>query len=290
MKYRIRHRTHYAYTDAVDLAYHVLHLAPRAAPFQHVERASIVADPAPQRTAEGTDYFGNGTLYLSFAEPHAQLTVELDATVDVQYPAPPEAAATPPWDDVREALRGAASPELVEAAEFVFESPLASATAEIAAYAEPSFPARRPMLEAVRDLTARIHRDFIFDPSATIVTTPLAQVMEQKRGVCQDFAHLEIAALRAMGLAARYVSGYIRTYRPDGPGLTGADASHAWVSVFCPGAGWIDIDPTNDLVVGDEHIMLGWGRDYGDVAPIRGVILGGGQHYLDVAVEVTPLQ
>jgi transglutaminase-like putative cysteine protease len=177
---------------------------------------------------------------------------------------------------------------LTEAGEFVFDSPLATPTAEIAAYAAPSFPPGRPLLEAALDLTSRIHRDFTFDPGATIVTTPLAEVMEQRRGVCQDFAHLEIAALRAMGLAARYISGYIRTYHTDSPDLIGSDASHAWISVFCPEFGWIDLDPTNDLVVGDEHIVLAWGRDYGDISPVRGVMLGGGEHFLKVAVQVTP--
>jgi transglutaminase-like putative cysteine protease len=289
MKYRIRHRTEYSYSEAVDLSYHLLRLSPRVLPYQTVEEAVISADPIPATRDDGVDYFGNGTAYLTLSEPHGQFAVELNATLDVHRAAAPDAATTPPWEAVRDALRNATTPELIEASEFIFDSPLATPTADIAAYAETSFTPGRPVLEAVLDLTSRIFNDFTFDPAATIISTPLAQVMEQRRGVCQDFAHLQVAALRAMGLAARYVSGYIRTYRPDNSSFVGADASHAWVSVFVPEHGWIDFDPTNNILAGDEHITLGWGRDYGDVSPIRGVILGGGQHFLNVAVEVTPL-
>jgi len=160
-----------------------------------------------------------------------------------------------------------------------------------AAYAAPSFSPGRPLLDAVLDLTRRIHDGFVFDPSATEMTTPLTEVLERQRGVCQDFAHAQIAALRSLGLAARYVSGYIRTYGAlNGPRLVGADASHAWVSVWCPGPGWVDVDPTNNMVVDDEHIVLAWGRDYGDVSPICGVILGTGEHTLTVGVDVAPLE
>ncbi len=289
MKYRLRHRTEYAYSEAVDLSYHLLRLSPRVLPFQTVEEATITADPVPATRADAVDYFGNGTAHLTLSEPHAQFAVELNATLEVTRVAPSDLQATPPWESVRDALRAPGTPELIEASEFVFDSPLATPTPDIAAYAATSFSAGRPVLEAVRDLTSRIFRDFAFDPAATIVSTPLAQVMEQRRGVCQDFAHLQVAALRAMGLAARYVSGYIRTYRADQSSFVGADASHAWVSLFVPGMGWIDFDPTNDLIVAEEHIVLGWGRDYGDVSPVRGVILGGGQHFVTVAVEVTPL-
>lgn len=289
MKYKVRHRTEYAYSEAVDLSYHLLRLRPRALPYQVVEEAVISADPIPATRDDGVDYFGNGTAYLTLSEPHGQFSVELNATLDVRRPAPPEASTTPSWESVRDALRTPATPDLIEAAEFSFDSPLATPTPEIAAYAETSFTPGRPVLEAVRELTARIFTDFTFDPQATIISTPLGEVMEKRRGVCQDFAHLQVAAMRAMGLPARYVSGYIRTYKPDNSSFVGADASHAWVSFFIPGIGWIDIDPTNDLLVGDEHITLGWGRDYGDVSPIRGVILGGGQHFINVAVEVTPL-
>jgi len=289
MIYRVSHKSTYAYSGPVDLSYHLLHLAPRVLPYQRVREMRISSQPAPATTSERTDYFGNKVTYLSLAQPHAKFTVELDATVDVQFPPPPAAETTPPWETVRDQLRAPSDPELVTASEFAFATPQTTPSAEIVAYAEASFPAGRPILAAVKDLTQRIHRDFTFEPGATSVSTPVADVMQQRRGVCQDFAHLEIAALHAMGLAARYVSGYIHSHRMSGDGaLTGADASHAWVSFFCPGTGWIDVDPTNDLVVGDEHIVLAWGRDYEDVSPIRGVMLGGGDHSLTVAVTVTP--
>jgi len=180
--------------------------------------------------------------------------------------------------------------ETIQAAEFTHASPLVGFDQAALAYATQSFPPGRPFLEGVLDLTSRIYQDFTFDPEATQITTPLEEVMARRRGVCQDFAHVEIAALRALGLPARYVSGYIRTYPPEGSaGLVGVDASHAWVSVYCPGSGWIDVDPTNDLVAGEEHILVAWGRDYTDVSPIRGVVLGGGDHSLQIAVEVTPI-
>jgi transglutaminase-like putative cysteine protease len=289
VRYRVRHRSTYAYSQPVDLSYHMLRLSPRALPYQVVHQASVTALPAPAEIADGTDYFGNGLTFLSLVDPHEHMAVEMRALIDVAFPAPPDAAATPAWEAVRDALRDPRGEELIAASEFRHESPLAAFSDEIVDYAALSFPPGRPLLECVLDLTRRIHRDFAFDPEATVVTTPLVEVMQRRRGVCQDFAHLEIAALRGMGLAARYVSGYIRTYRSNrGPNLAGADASHAWVSVFCPGAGWIDVDPTNDLVVREEHIVLAWGRDYSDVSPIRGVILGGGEHALDVVVEVVP--
>jgi transglutaminase-like putative cysteine protease len=201
------------------------------------------------------------------------------ATLEVDFPPPPDAARTPPWEEVRDTL-----PD--DAVEFSLESPFVT-TEAATDYAAASFPPSRPVLAGALDLTARIHSDFRYDPEATEIATPVAEVMQGRRGVCQDFAHVELAALRSLGLAARYVSGYIRT--SGGTRLAGADASHAWISVFCPGTGWVDLDPTNNLVVREDHIVLAWGRDYGDVSPVRGVILGGGEHRLDVAVEVRPL-
>jgi transglutaminase-like putative cysteine protease len=289
MRYDVRHTSTYAYAQPVDLSYHALRLTPRPLAHQRVLAASLAVDPAPALRTEGADYFGNVLTFLTLAEPHRRFSVELRASVEVSFPEPPDPAATPLWEDVRDALGEGAGPALIAASEFSHASPLAAPDEAIADYAAPSFPPGRPLLAAAIDLTRRIHRDFVFDPLATVVTTPLAEVMERRRGVCQDFAHLEVAALRAMGLAARYVSGYIRSARPvAGPGLVGADASHAWVSVFCPGAGWVDLDPTNDLVVQEQHVVLAWGRDYGDVSPIRGVILGGAEHSLMVGVEMVP--
>ncbi len=288
MMYRINHRSTYTYSGPVDLSYHLLHLTPRVLQHQRVWDLQITTQPSPTAKTERSDYFGNRLTYLTVAQPHAKFTVEMDAAVDVRFPAPPHETATPPWERVRHALRSAREPDLIAAAEFSFASPQTPPSAALLAYAEPSFTPGRPIFAAVKELTSRIHRDFVFEPGATSVSTPVAQVLQQRRGVCQDFAHLELAALRAMGVAARYVSGYIRTYHKDKAGLKGSDASHAWVSFFCPGTGWIDVDPTNDLVVKEEHIVLGWGRDYDDVSPIRGVMLGGGDHFLNVAVTVTP--
>jgi transglutaminase-like putative cysteine protease len=291
MIYSVRHRSQYSYRPAVDLSHHVLHLTPRSLPYQRVIESHIWTTPMTRDLAFGVDYFGNGISFLSLTESHNELIVELEARVEVSPRASVVPGQTPPWEAVRDALcnaEPAVDPEIVE---FISESPLAPFSDEVAAYAAPSFPAGRTLLDAVLDLTHRIHEDFAYDPNATGVTTPLAEVLERHRGVCQDFAHMEVAALRSMGLSARYVSGYVRTYGPAGsPRLAGADGSHAWVSVFCPGAGWIDVDPTNDLVVGEDHIVLAWGRDYDDISPIRGVILGGGEHRPAVGVDVTPLE
>jgi transglutaminase-like putative cysteine protease len=178
----------------------------------------------------------------------------------------------------------------LDAYQFVFESPRVKPLPEFAAYASPSFSPARPLTEALLDFTGRIYKDFRFDSKATNVRTSPQQVLRQKSGVCQDFAHLQVACLRSLGLAARYVSGYLRTYPPPGrPRLAGADASHAWVSVYSPGSGWLDVDPTNNLIPSQGHVTLAWGRDYGDVSPVRGVILGGRDHKLDVGVEMEPL-
>jgi transglutaminase-like putative cysteine protease len=175
--------------------------------------------------------------------------------------------------------------------QFVFASPYIPPASEIRAFARSSFPEGRTLLMGAIDLMHRIHRDFRFDPSATNITTPLTRVLAERRGVCQDFAHFQISCLRSLGLAARYVSGYLLTDPPPGqPRLTGADASHAWLAVYCPHHGWVDLDPTNDVIVGQRHVVLGWGRDYGDVSPLRGVLLGGSEHSLHVGVSVVPLE
>jgi transglutaminase-like putative cysteine protease len=287
--YVVQHRSSYAYEETVDLSHHLLHLTPRSLPYQRVIETSLRTNPESPTIVSSVDYFGNAISFLSLTQPHAHLVVDMAARVEV-WPRPPlDPAATPPWESVRDALDGGGYPEAVAAAEFVNDSPLVPADAAFASYAAPSFTPGRPLLDAVLDLTQRIHREFTFDPTATELTTPLAEIIEKQRGVCQDFAHAEVAALRAIGLAARYVSGYIRTYPASGrTRRVGADASHAWASVYCPGSGWIDVDPTNNLVVGEEHIVLAWGRDYGDVSPVRGVILGSGDHTLSVSVDVTP--
>jgi transglutaminase-like putative cysteine protease len=287
MKYRVRHTTTYAYRESVDLAAHMLHLLPRTLPQQAVNSADLDTTPGAARCTEGTDHFGNRVSWLFLDLPHATFEVRLSASVEVGFPAPPEAAATPAWESVAAASR-AGGAEAWQVAEFAFASPMAPADPAVGAYAAVSFPAGRPVLAGLLDLTARIRRDFTFRSGVTTIATPVAQVLKQRAGVCQDFSHLMIAGLRALGLPARYVSGYIRTRPPPGRAARrGADQSHAWVGAWLgPADGWIGLDPTNNLVVQDEHVVLGWGRDYGDVSPVRGVLLGGGSHKLSVRVEL----
>jgi transglutaminase-like putative cysteine protease len=195
---------------------------------------------------------------------------------------------SPPWERVRERIETDRSTECLDAYGMAFESPMCPETPGVRAYAEPSFPPGRPILEAAADLTARIFHEFTYDPATTTVATPLSQVLEQRSGVCQDFAHLFIACVRSMGLPCRYVSGYLRTFRDPGQKLIGADATHAWVSVWADQLGWIDFDPTNNKLVSDHHVTIAWGRDFSDVSPVKGLILGGGDHTVDVRVTVTP--
>jgi len=289
VKYRVRHATIYRYGKPVDLASHMLHLAPRALPHQSVLASRIVATPEPARRTERLDHFGNGVAWLFLDRPHERFEVTLEATVDVLFPRPREAAATPPWEQVAAAARQG-GPDAWQAAEFVFDSPMAPAEAGAGGYAATSFFPGRPVLAGLLDLMARIRRDFKFKSGVTTIATPVARVLAQRAGVCQDFSHLMISGLRALGLPARYVSGYLRTKPP--PGATarrGADQSHAWVGAWLgPDLGWVDLDPTNDLVVRDEHVVLAWGRDYGDISPVRGVILGGGHHTVSVGVDLEP--
>lgn len=292
-RYRIVHETRYVYESRVAVAQQLLHLTPRELPWQRLLAHRIDIDPQPSETTEHLDYFGNAVRHAVLDSPHDALTVRAESEVSVGWrsyrqPGGRIPAGSPDWESVRDQLHAAVDPALVEAAEFLFESPHIRFGTALADYVAPSFPAGRPYLEAVLELNRRIHREFAFDNSATSVSTPLAKVLELRRGVCQDFAHLMTGCLRVLGLPARYVSGYILTTPPPGHvKLVGADASHAWVSVFCPEAGWVDFDPTNDLVVDDEHIVLAWGRDFSDVAPMRGVILGGGEQELEVHVTVT---
>jgi transglutaminase-like putative cysteine protease len=287
VKYRVRHATIYRYGKPVDLASHMLHLTPRALPQQTVVASRIKATPEPARRSERPDHFGNGVTWLFLDRPHELFEVTLEATIDVLFPRPREAAGTPPWEQVAAAVRQG-GPEAWQVAEFVFDSPMAPAEPGAGGYVATSFPPGRPVLAGLLDLIGRMRRDFSFKPGVTAIATPVARVLAQRAGVCQDFSHLMISGLRALGLPARYVSGYLRTRPPPGlPPRRGADQSHAWVGCWLgPGLGWVDLDPTNDLVVRDEHVVLGWGRDYGDISPVRGVILGGGHHTVTVAVDL----
>lgn len=291
MRLHIVHETQYRYSSPVVLSQQLLHLTPRVLPWQACDQHAIGVEPAAGEMAEREDYYGNRTVHLLLALPHEALVVRAESEVSVK-PRARAALGAPKisWEAVRARLRALDAPPLVEPSEFLFDSPHVERLRELADYAVKSFTARRGILEAAADLARRIHRDFKFDRTATSVSTPLRQVLKDKRGVCQDFAHLMIGCLRSIGLAARYVSGYILTAPPPGRArLVGADASHAWASVYCgERAGWVDIDPTNNCIVDDAHVTLGWGRDFGDVTPMRGVILGGGTQSLGVRVTVTP--
>jgi len=285
------HETHYRYSSPVALSQQLLHLTPRRLPWQACHSHTISVDPVAGEYEKREDYFGNQTVHFLLAAPHESLLVRAESQVGVE-PRAQAALAAPQlaWEAVRSRLRVLDAPVLVEPAEFLFESPHVERSRELADYAAKSFPARRGVLDGAVDLARRIHKDFKFDKTATSVSTPLKQVLKERAGVCQDFAHLMIGCLRMLGLPARYVSGYLLTQPPPGrPRLIGADASHAWVSVYCGElAGWVDIDPTNNCVVDDIHVTLGWGRDFADVTPMRGVILGGGSQQLSVRVTVSP--
>ncbi len=291
MRYIVSHRTSYRYTATVDLAQHIAHLRPRAFPGQAVTDCTLLVDPPSNAHALHTDHFGNLVDSFRIDEAHTVLIIEMRSHVDVALPIPPDPDTTPPWETVAATL-ASAFPASVTAAEFTHPSPLVMIGPEAAAYALPSFPAGRPVLAGAVDLIHRIRTDFTYTPGATDVSTPLDEVFARRLGVCQDFAHVGIAALRALGLAAGYVSGYIRTYpRAGGAELRGADASHAWIAVWCgPEAGWVHLDPTNDLIARDEHVIVAWGRDFSDVSPVRGMILGGGAHHYGVNVELRPMQ
>ena len=289
MRLRVVHRTRYDYDDHVSTSHHEARQCPLDRPGQRRVMHDVRITPEPAVRSERSDYFGNAALYFNMQEPHRHLEVTATSIVEVA-PAAPPASPGPPWEEARDDIRRGRTRELLAALEMTLDSPLVPGSADFAAYAAPSFPPARPLLEGARDLTHRIHGDFQYDKAATDVSTPVAEVMRRRHGVCQDFAHVAIGCLRALGLPARYVSGYLLTRPPPGrPRLQGADASHAWIAVLVPGAGWIPFDPTNDIIPGDEHVTIAEGRDFSDVAPLRGVILGGGRHRLTVAVDVEPI-
>jgi len=290
MRYLLSHRTTYSYASTVDSAHHIAHLRARDFPGQKVTSIGIAVSPAPALAVQHVDHFGNLIDIYRIDKPHTRFDIEVRAAVDVRLPPPPPAASTPRWEDIRAALDGNGFPLPAEASEFVHDSPLVPTVEALRAYGAVSFTPGRPILDAARELTSRIKADFEYQPGATDISTPLADVFAGKSGVCQDFAHVEIAALRAHGLAAGYVSGYIRTiHSKDEIALRGADASHAWVAVWCGEvAGWVHLDPTNDLVTQEDHVAVAWGRDFSDVSPLRGVILGGDSHSYGVAVTLVP--
>ena len=290
MHYLLSHRTTYSYASSVDSAHHIAHLRARAFPGQTVTSIGVTTQPEPSMTTQHVDHFGNLIDIYRIDQPHQRFDIEVRAAVEVKFPEPPPAHDTPTWEEIREALNGAGFPAPIEASEFVHESPLVPFDESLRDYGAHSFTPGRPILEAACELTRRIKADFEYHPGATDISTPLHEVFEGKAGVCQDFAHVMIAALRTHGLAAGYVSGYIRTvHSREEIELRGSDASHAWVAVWCgEAAGWVHLDPTNDLVARQDHVAVAWGRDFSDVSPLRGVILGGGSHAYSVAVTLVP--
>ena len=289
----VRHVTEYDYAKRVELAAHMLHLRPRSLPWQTVRSFSLAAtaassdgSAAPGRLSEAHDHHGNPVGWLFVDSAHTSLHLATEAVVEVRARAAPDPLATPSWEYV--AAKAQESSAARDAAEFTFGSDMAPVIGPAEDWAAPSFPPGRPVLAGLLDLMRRLARDFRFQTGVTTVSTSVSRVLQLRAGVCQDFAHVMIAGLRSLRLPARYVSGYVRTRPPPGMArLRGADQSHAWVGCWLgPEHGWIDLDPTNDLVVGEEHVWLGWGRDYGDVSPVHGVLLGGGKHSLRVSVDI----
>lgn len=289
MIFDVSHRTHYRYSSTVIQSQHLVHMAPRAVAGQKVRHVSLIVEPAPAFRYEGFDAFGNHTVLLDIEAPHKELVLLSRATIERIAPPRFDLSATTAWDGLDRLQDRARSPNALEidVQQFRCVSNLTAPTLDIADYARKSFPAGRPLLEGGMDLALRIYKEFTFDPHATDVSTPVTEVFKEKRGVCQDFAHVALACLRALRIPSRYVSGYIHTRPPPGrPKLQGADASHAWISIWAPETGWVDFDPTNGVIVRDEHVTVAFGRDYDDVSPIVGVLRGGGEHTVSVGVDV----
>lgn len=283
MKLAVTHTTRYLYAASVSTCHNEVHLAPRPTAHQAVEHHELHVSPAPDFSVSRTDYFGNEVTSFGINQMHQELVITSRSEVDVHPAPPPNLELSPAWEEVPEEARRR-TPEAFEAGQFVFESPLIQTGKEFAAYAAKSFAAGRRFLDGVGDLSQRIHADFRYDRRATTVTTPVKDVLEARSGVCQDFAHFMLACLRSLNLPARYVSGYVRTVQE----FVGGEASHAWVSVWCPVFGWQDFDPTNNVMPQGDHVTLAWGRDYSDVTPVRGVALGGGEQIVSVSAHVAP--
>lgn len=294
MKYFVRHQTWYSYAAAAPVCQNLVHLAPRITTRQTILAHELRIEPTPTWIDRREDYFGNRVDYFSVEATHHRLEVIAESEVEIIPRSAGTLGGAPTWEEAAAHAHtdGAVGDGMRDppVAQMTFGSPRAPISPQIRQYAEESFPAGRGIVEAVVDLMGRIFCDFQFDPRATTVHTPVTESLQLRRGVCQDFAHVAISGLRSMGVAARYVSGYLRTNPPPGgPRLIGADASHAWGAAYCGPLGWIDFDPTNNVLVGEDHVTIAWGRDYGDVAPIQGVFVGGGDHSMGVSVDVVPV-
>lgn len=290
MIYEVSHKTFYHYSQPVSMSHHLLHLEPRDTGHQRVEWFAIRIEPEPGFDDRGTDAFGNPTRTITLDQNHDELAIEAVSKVHIAPRPLPEPKSTVAWEGVAELRLAAMDDPALDASRFAFASPFVELDDRLEAYARESFTPGRPILEAGIDLNSRIFRDFTFDPAATSLATPVAEVFRTRRGVCQDFSHLMLACLRSIGLACRYQSGYLLTRPPEGrERLVGADASHAWIALYVPLVGWVELDPTNDCLPMQEHVTLAWGRDYGDVSPIAGIVYGGGAHDPKVAVDVVPV-
>ena len=283
MRYKTRHVTRYRYEATVSQCHSEVRLAPRRLAWQRVLESSIQTDPEAASFQDHADYFGNDVTSFTILESHDVFTTTATSLVQVDE-RPDVADAGTPWETVRADVAGHRRPDLLEAFEFSLASPFVPCLPALADYARVSFTEGRTIVEGATDLMRRIHQDFRYEPKTTSVGTPLIEAFQSRRGVCQDFAHVMVGALRSIGLAARYVSGYLRS-----GAMVGAEASHAWVAVFVPGAGWLELDPTNNVRPGVGHVTLAWGRDYGDVTPVKGIALGGGQQVVEVEVRVEPV-
>lgn len=288
MRYRISHTTTYKYESKVSVCYNMTRLTPCTNDRQTCLNTVFHVDPPPQSMRSHEDAFGNQVNYFEITRPHAELRITAASDVEVRGQPQQELFADDlPWEQVIDAVRTSKDESTIMVRDFALPSPLVPLVDGVREYALESFTAGRPLVEAANDLMQRIFADFKYDPAFTTISTPLQQVLKHRKGVCQDFSHLAIACLRSLGLPARYVSGYIETLPPEGQEkLQGADASHAWFSVYTPANGWMDFDPTNNQVPGEQHITVAHGRDFADVTPLKGVVYGGGSHELAVAVDV----
>ncbi len=289
MKYRVTHTTRYQYSQPVSVCHNKVHLCPRSLPHQMATNYHLLITPEPVEAVGQNDYFGNRVDYFSIQEPHRTLTVTATSDIEVRpIQRSPGFAASPAWEIVAQSIATRRDELNLSAFHFSFPSRLSPCEEKYADYARESFTKNRPIVDAAADLTLRVFEKFKYDPRATTVSTPVDVVFNQRAGVCQDFAHLQIACLRSIGLAARYVSGYLRTLPASGKErLIGNDASHAWISLYCgESIGWVDYDPTNNIIPATDHITIGWGQDYSDLCPIQGVFVGGGKNTMDVRVDV----
>lgn len=293
MRYQIKHVTEYQYQEEVSHCYNLAQMIPRSTTRQTRIRSELKVSPYTAFNAQRQDYFGNQSFHFEIQQPHQQLVITSTSEVETS----PQAFSGARLDfgvscsDAKQLLASSTEQDVLLAREFMLNSPMAKISDELRAYARPSFADDRPLLSSVMELTSRIYNEFSYSPESTTVATPLSEVLENRAGVCQDFAHLQIGCLRSMGFPAKYVSGYIETLpAPGQEKLVGTDATHAWISVFSPTEGWVEFDPTNNCIAGDQHIITAWGRDYGDVTPLKGIIFGGGKEpHLVVSVDVSRL-